>query len=84
MGQKSKNLKGPTDVQNRILLDRLSEDTLFKLKFMQPYYEWKEEILEKYNYTYALAYYPIFMKASDSMVATDDNAASGVVHFSGF
>lgn len=83
-GQDIRSLKGPSEVQNRILLDSLSDDTLYELEFLQPYYEWKEKIQEKYNYTYALDYYSIFMTSSDSMPGTDDNAASGVVRFSGF
>jgi porin len=82
--QGRRNLKGPSDVQNRIVLDRLSEDTLFELEFMQPYHEWKEQILEKYKYTYALDYYPIYMKATDNLPGKEDEAGSGVVRFSGF
>jgi porin len=77
-------LRSPSEVQNRILLDRLSEDYLFELSFLKPYYDWKEQILEKYGYTYALDYYPIYLKASDRLPGTDDDAASGVFRFSGF
>ena len=82
--QEAKSLQGPSNVQNRILLDRLSEEALFELDFMKPYHEWKDKILEEYGYTYALDYYPIFLKASDSLTGTENDAASGVVRFSGF
>lgn len=84
MDQQQGNLKGPSEVQNRIFLDSLSNEYLFELEFMQPYYQWKDRILEKYGYTYALDYYPIYLKASDSLQGTDDEAASGVLRFSGF
>ena len=83
-GREARNLQGPTNVENRISLDRLSQDYLFETDFMQPYHEWKDQILEKYRYTYALDYYPIFLKASDSLPGTEDDAASGVARFSGF
>jgi porin len=35
-------------------------------------------------WTYALNYYSVFLKASDSLPDTKDDAASGVVRFSGF
>jgi porin len=84
MGQDSRNLKGPSDVQNRIELDKFSKEYLFEHGLLQPYYEWKEQILKKYNYTYSLDYYPIYQKASDSLPGTEDDAASGVARFSGF
>jgi porin len=84
IGGERSSLRGPSEVQERITLDRLSEDFLFELEFLRPYYKWKEQILEKYGYTYALDYYSVFLKASDSLPDTKDDAASGVVRFSGF
>ena len=83
-GEEQLNLRGPTNVQERIILDFLSEDYLFELKFLRPYHKWKEQILEKYGYAYALDYYPIALKASDSLPGTEDDAASGVLRYSGF
>jgi porin len=74
----------PDAVQNRIEADRVEKDTLFEFGFLKPYHEWKEQILEKYGYTYALDYYPIALKASDSLPRTDDAAASAVLRFFGF
>lgn len=79
-----KSIAGPTEVQNRIALDSLSDDQLFELDFMEPYHKWKADILEKYNYTYALDYYSIFLKGSSSLKGTEDDASSGVARFSGF
>ncbi len=75
---------GPDAVQNRIEANRLEKDTLYEFEFLKPYYKWKDRVLEKYGYTYALDYYPIFLKASDSLPGTDDDAASAVFRFSGF
>jgi porin len=74
----------PDYVPNRIESDRVSEDTLFELEFVRPYYAWKDEILEKYGYAYAADYYAVGLKASDSLPGTDDDAASAVFRFSGF
>jgi porin len=74
----------PDSVPKRIEADRVERDTLFELEFMKPYYEWKDRVQEKYGYTYALDYYPIFLKASDNLPGTDDDAASAVLRFSGF
>ena len=84
IGGERSSLRGPSDVQNRIILDRLSKEYLFELELLQPYHEWKDRIMKKYHYSYALDYYPIFMKASDSLPGTDDDAASAVLRFSGF
>jgi porin len=75
---------GPDTVPNRIEAERVDKDTLYEFEFMKPYYEWKDRILEKYGYAYALDYYPIYLKASDNLPGTDDDAASAVLRFSGF
>ena len=79
-----KKFGAPDSVQNRIESDRAEKDRLYEFEFMKPYYEWKDKILEKYGYTYALDYYAVGLKASDSLPGTDDDAASGVMRFSGF
>ena len=75
---------GPDTVPNRLEADRVEEDTLYEFEFMKPYYEWKEQIQEKYGYAYALDYYPIFLTASDTLAGTDDYASGAVFRFSGF
>ncbi len=75
---------GPDYVPKRIESDRTSEDALFDLEFMRPYYQWKDQILEKYGYTFAADYYAMGLKASDNLPGTDDDAASAVFRFSGF
>ncbi len=83
-GQQRSSLKGPSQTENRILLDRAIGDTLFELEFMKPYYAWKDSLYEKYGYIYQADYYPIYLKASDSLPGTDSDAASAVFRFSGF
>ena len=75
---------GPDTVPNRIESELVDKDTLFEFEFLKPYYDLKDRILEKYGYAYALDYYPIYLKASDSLPGTDDDAASAVLRFSGF
>jgi porin len=75
---------GPDTVPNRIEAESADKDTLYDFAFLKPYHDWKDRIFEKYGYTYALDYYPIYLKASDNLPGTDDDAASGVFRFSGF
>jgi porin len=75
---------GPDTVPNRIEGELDDKDTLYEFEFLKPYYDWKDRILEKYGYAYALDYYPIYLKASDNLPGTDDDAASAVFRFSGF
>jgi porin len=75
---------GPDTVPKRIESDRAVKDTLFDLEFMQPYYEWKDQLLEKYGYAFALDYYTVALKASDSLPGAEDDAASAVLRFSGY
>jgi len=75
---------GPDTIPNQIEGERVDTDTLYEFEFLKPYYKWKDRIQEKYGYTYALDYYPIYLKASDSLPGTDDDAASAVLRFSGF
>jgi porin len=51
---------------------------------MHPFYEWKDQIREKYGYTFALDYYSVGLKASESLPGSDDDASSAVFRFSGF
>jgi porin len=84
MDEQQARFGGPDTVPNRIESERVDKDTLYEFEFLKPYYEWKNRILEKYGYTYALDYYPIYLKASDNLPGTDDDAASAVLRFSGF
>ena len=82
-GRETRNLRGPDAVQNRIASDRLTTDTPFEMKFLTPYYDWKDRIYETYGYTFGIAYIPVFVKASDSLPEADDYASSAVLRLSG-
>ena len=83
MGQESRTLKGPDAVQNRIASDRVAKDTPFEWEAMKPYYDWKDQIYQKYGYTFGIAYISAIAKASDSLPETDDYASSAVLRLSG-
>ena len=74
---------GPDAVPNRIESDYQERDALFELEFLKPYHEWKERIAEETGFSFALDYYPVVLKASDSLRGTEDYASSGVFRFTG-
>ena len=74
----------PDTVTNRIEADLFGKDYLLDTEFFNPWYEWKEEIFEKYGYIFALDYYPVALKANHSLPGKDDYASGAVFRFSGF
>ncbi len=81
--QSRRNFGGPDAVPNRIESDYQERDALFELEFLKPYHEWKERIAEETGFSFALDYYPVVLKASDSLRGTEDYASSGVFRFTG-
>lgn len=78
-----RNFGGPDAVPNRIESDYQERDALFELEFLKPYHEWKERIAEETGFSFALDYYPVILKASDSLRGTENYASSGVFRFTG-
>ncbi len=74
---------GPDAVPNRIESDYQERNSLFELEFFKPYHEWKERVAEETGFSFALDYYPVILKASDSLPDTEDYASSGVFRFTG-
>jgi porin len=80
--EERRSFGGPDSVQSRIESDSL-EVGVFELKFLKPYYNWKDRIREKYGFSFGLVYVPIFLKADRSLSGTDKHASSGVFRFLG-
>ena len=75
---------GPDLVPKRIEADLAAPDTLYEFEFMKPYYDMKDWLYEKTGYLYQMDYFPVYLKASDSLPGMDDDAAGAVFRFSGF
>jgi porin len=75
---------GPDTVPKRIEADLFEKEYLFDTEFMNPWYGWKEQLFEKYGYLFAVDYYPVALKATQTLPNRDDDAASAVFRFSGF
>lgn len=82
-GQEKRSFKGPDGVKNRTAKDSAAQDTPFEWQAMDPYYEWKNQLYEKYGYTFGIAYIAGAAVASDSMPGRDDYASSAVLRLSG-
>jgi porin len=73
---------GPDSVQSRIESDRAEKDTLYDFGPSKSWYDWKDNLHEKYGYSFGIAYIPTFVMASDSLPGTDKYASGAVIrHF---
>ena len=83
MAQENRSFKGPDAAENRIASDSAEKNTPFQWEAMTPYYDWKDQLYEKYGYNYGIAYIPATAKASESLKTMDDHASSAVLRLSG-
>jgi porin len=78
------NFGGPDTVPNRIRSDRATTNFLFDFGPPQSYYDFKDCLQEKSGYAFQADYFSVYLKSSDSLPGTTDEASSGVFRFSGF
>lgn len=78
----SPSLGGPQSVENQIESDRAKRQ-LYEIPFLKPYYDWKDELAEKYGFSFGVDYTAVGLKASDSLPDTDDDASGGIYRFFG-
>lgn len=67
---------GPDAVENLIRSDRQQTDALFELDFLDPWFAFKEELLEDTGLFFSIDYSSIGFKATDS--PGEDGASSGM------
>lgn len=77
------NLGGPDAVENQMESDRAEKDKLYEFEFLKPYYDWKDHLQNEYGFSFGADYSAVYLKASDSLPGTDDEASSGMVRFYG-
>lgn len=79
-------LGGPTSVPSQLEEDDLVKKPAVRFpsidKALQPWFDWKKEINEKYNLQIGLDYVSLYQGASDSLTG-EDNAASGIFRLFG-
>ena len=81
--QQPRNFGGPDAPANRIESDRVATDTLLQLDGLQSWYEWKDKLQSEHGLSFGLEYNAAYLRASDHLPGTDDDAAGGIFRFSG-
>ena len=77
------SLGGPDSVQQRLELDRAEKDTLYESKLFKPYFKWKANLAQDYGFNFGWDYTSVYLKSTDSLQGTDDEASGGMVRFFG-
>jgi porin len=77
------SLGGPDSVGQRLELDRAEKDTLYESKLFKPYFGWKASIAEEYGFNFGWDYTSVYLKSSDSLKGTEDEASGGMVRLFG-
>ena len=72
---------GPDQVENQLAEDEKPKQPFFELGFMQPYFDFKNDLKEKTGFGYGLDYSTAYFSANKSMGYR--NAGSGMVRFYG-
>ena len=81
--QQPRNFGGPDAPANRIESDRVATDTPLQLDALQSWYEWKEKLQAEHGLSFGLEYNATYLRTSDRLPGTDDDAAGGIFRFSG-
>ncbi len=77
------SLGGPDSVQQRLELDRAEKDTLYESKLFKPYFKWKANLAQDYGFNFGWDYTSVYLKSTDSLQGTSDEASGGMVRFFG-
>jgi porin len=79
----SSGFGGPDSTPNRIESDRAARGTLYEFEFMKPYYDWKDSLQQDHGFTFGAEYNSVYLRLSDRLPDTDDDAAGGIFRLSG-
>jgi len=83
-GAQRPRLGGPQAIENQIESDRAARDLdLFEIPLLKPYFDWKDNLADKFGFRFGIDYTPIGLKSSDSLPNTDDDTAGGILRFFG-
>lgn len=59
-------LGSPDSVENQIETNRAPKDALYDFSFMEPYYDWKNNLNEKHGFSYGLDYTSMYFNVLQS------------------
>jgi len=77
-------LGGPSTVENQLESDRgAREIDLPEIPFLKPYFDWKDNLADKFGFRFGIDYTPVGVKSSDSLPNTDDDAAGSIFRIFG-
>jgi len=77
-------LGGPSTVENQLESDRAARELVLpEIPFLKPYFDWKDNLAEKFGFRFGIDYTPVGLKSSDSLPNTDDDAAGGIFRIFG-
>lgn len=73
----------PDQVDNLIEADETSVSRLIEQRVVEPYFEWKKSLQEKYGLAYGMDYSMAYATGSDNPPGAEDSAGSGIGRFFG-
>ena len=76
---RSAGFGGPDQVENQIQEDEEPKNSFFELRFIQPYFDFKNNLKEKSGFGYGLDYSAAYFSANNS--PGDKDAGAGMVRF---
>lgn len=82
-GTSQRDFGGPDATPNRLATDRLITDTPIELKFLKPWYQWKDELRERHGLDFGLEYNATYLTGGTRLPDTDRNAAGSIFRFRG-
>ena len=74
---------GPDQVDNQIAGDEASVSRVVEKRLVEPYFEWKKGLQQKYGLSFGIDYSLAYLAASDSPAGAEDRASSGMARFYG-
>jgi len=81
--ERKRRFGGPDQVDNQIIEDESSVSWLLKERLVEPYFEWKKSLQEKYGLSFGVDYTGVYLKANNSPAGAEDKAGSGITRFFG-
>ena len=78
-GQKKGGFGGPDQVERQLEEDNKPKQPFFELGFLQPYFDFKDNLKESSGFGYGLDYSTVFLGANESLDLK--NSSSGMVRF---
>jgi porin len=76
--ERPRDLSGPTSPEHQVARDRAEGIELYRLPFLEGYYDWKARIAEEYGFSYGVDYTAVGLESNHSLAGTDEYAYGGL------